>query len=169
MCGRPATPRRATSPPPSHGAGQFRRRRHPQNTSTTRARAVTETGGGRRGALQPRRHQRACSTPRRCAPRRAIRQEALERRAGSRGLEHLDITADRIKALGFDGLMMPVQLSCANHEGRARSASCNGTGRTGSSSPTGSSRTTRCWPMSRRPPRIRRGERDHPATASATS
>jgi branched-chain amino acid transport system substrate-binding protein len=34
------------------------------------------------------------------------------------GFEHLDITPQRITALGADGLMVPVQLSCANHEGQ---------------------------------------------------
>ncbi len=33
------------------------------------------------------------------------------------GYEHLDITPARIAALGAEGLMVPVQLSCANHEG----------------------------------------------------
>jgi branched-chain amino acid transport system substrate-binding protein len=34
------------------------------------------------------------------------------------GYEHLNITPDRIKALNADGLLVPVQLSCANHEGQ---------------------------------------------------
>jgi branched-chain amino acid transport system substrate-binding protein len=34
------------------------------------------------------------------------------------GYEHLNITADRIAALGAEGLIVPVQLSCANHEGQ---------------------------------------------------
>jgi branched-chain amino acid transport system substrate-binding protein len=34
------------------------------------------------------------------------------------GYEHLNITTDRIAALGAEGLMVPVQLSCANHEGQ---------------------------------------------------
>ncbi len=33
------------------------------------------------------------------------------------GLEHLNITPDRIKALHADGLMVPIKLSCADHEG----------------------------------------------------
>jgi len=33
------------------------------------------------------------------------------------GYEHLNITPQRIAALGAEGLMVPVQLSCANHEG----------------------------------------------------
>jgi branched-chain amino acid transport system substrate-binding protein len=33
------------------------------------------------------------------------------------GYEHLNITSDRIKALHADGLMVPVKLSCADHEG----------------------------------------------------
>ncbi len=33
------------------------------------------------------------------------------------GFDHLDITAERIKEAGFEGLMGPVSLSCANHEG----------------------------------------------------
>ena len=34
------------------------------------------------------------------------------------GYEHLNITPGRIAALGAEGLMVPVQLSCANHEGQ---------------------------------------------------
>ena len=33
------------------------------------------------------------------------------------GYEHLDITPDRIKALHADGLLLPIRLSCADHEG----------------------------------------------------
>jgi branched-chain amino acid transport system substrate-binding protein len=33
------------------------------------------------------------------------------------GFEHLDLTADRIKQLGFDGMMGPLKPSCADHEG----------------------------------------------------
>ncbi|MFQ5784548.1 MAG: ABC transporter substrate-binding protein, partial [Alphaproteobacteria bacterium] len=32
------------------------------------------------------------------------------------GLEHLDVTADRLKALGMDGLTRPVKVSCTDHE-----------------------------------------------------
>jgi len=34
------------------------------------------------------------------------------------GYEHLNITNERIKQLGAEGLMVPVQLSCGNHEGQ---------------------------------------------------
>jgi len=34
------------------------------------------------------------------------------------GYEHLNINPARISALGAEGLMVPVQLSCANHEGQ---------------------------------------------------
>jgi branched-chain amino acid transport system substrate-binding protein len=34
------------------------------------------------------------------------------------GYEHLDLDAQRIAALGAGGLVMPVKLSCANHEGQ---------------------------------------------------
>jgi branched-chain amino acid transport system substrate-binding protein len=37
------------------------------------------------------------------------------------GLEHLDLDTARIKELGFEGMMMPVKVSCADHEG-ARTA-----------------------------------------------
>jgi branched-chain amino acid transport system substrate-binding protein len=37
------------------------------------------------------------------------------------GLEHLDLTMEGIKQLGFEGMMMPVKVSCADHEG-ARTA-----------------------------------------------
>jgi branched-chain amino acid transport system substrate-binding protein len=33
------------------------------------------------------------------------------------GMEHLDITAERIKELGLEGFMSPVKTSCADHEG----------------------------------------------------
>jgi branched-chain amino acid transport system substrate-binding protein len=33
------------------------------------------------------------------------------------GLENLDLTADRIKALGFEGVLKPIKVSCADHEG----------------------------------------------------
>ncbi|MGE4244912.1 MAG: ABC transporter substrate-binding protein [Parvibaculaceae bacterium] len=34
-----------------------------------------------------------------------------------RGLEHLDITADRIKEIGLEGFMSPVKVSCEDHNG----------------------------------------------------
>ena len=33
------------------------------------------------------------------------------------GLENLDLTADRLKQLGFEGVLQPVKVSCADHEG----------------------------------------------------
>jgi len=33
------------------------------------------------------------------------------------GIEHLDLTADRIKQLGFEGMIGPVKVSCVDHEG----------------------------------------------------
>ena len=33
------------------------------------------------------------------------------------GLENLNITADRIKALGMEGMLKPIKTSCADHEG----------------------------------------------------
>jgi branched-chain amino acid transport system substrate-binding protein len=36
------------------------------------------------------------------------------------GYEHLDISPQRITQLGADGLMVPIELSCANHEGNGR-------------------------------------------------
>ena len=33
------------------------------------------------------------------------------------GLENLDLTADRIKELGFEGVLQPIKVSCADHEG----------------------------------------------------
>jgi branched-chain amino acid transport system substrate-binding protein len=38
------------------------------------------------------------------------------------GLEALDITAERLKKLGFEGVAEPVKVTCANHEGPARGA-----------------------------------------------
>ena len=36
------------------------------------------------------------------------------------GYEHLDITPQRLTELGGDGLAVPIQLSCANHEGNGK-------------------------------------------------
>jgi branched-chain amino acid transport system substrate-binding protein len=33
------------------------------------------------------------------------------------GIEHLDLTAERIKQLGFEGMIGPIKVSCADHEG----------------------------------------------------
>ena len=33
------------------------------------------------------------------------------------GFEHLNLTADRIKQLGFEGMIGPIKVSCADHEG----------------------------------------------------
>ncbi|NIW02954.1 MAG: ABC transporter permease, partial [Gammaproteobacteria bacterium] len=33
------------------------------------------------------------------------------------GLENLDVTPERIEELGMTGLMVPVKVTCANHEG----------------------------------------------------
>ena len=33
------------------------------------------------------------------------------------GLENLNLTADHIKALGFEGMLRPVRITCADHEG----------------------------------------------------
>jgi branched-chain amino acid transport system substrate-binding protein len=33
------------------------------------------------------------------------------------GLENLDLTAERIKELGFEGVLRPIKVSCADHEG----------------------------------------------------
>ena len=33
------------------------------------------------------------------------------------GLENLDLTAERIKELGFEGVLQPIKVSCADHEG----------------------------------------------------
>ena len=37
------------------------------------------------------------------------------------GIENLNLTADRLKQLGFDGMMQPLRVTCADHEG-ARAA-----------------------------------------------
>jgi branched-chain amino acid transport system substrate-binding protein len=38
------------------------------------------------------------------------------------GLEALDITAERIEELGFEGMLSPMKLTCSNHEGPGRAA-----------------------------------------------
>ena len=37
-------------------------------------------------------------------------------------LKALDITAERIEELGFEGMLSPMKLSCANHEGSGKAA-----------------------------------------------
>jgi branched-chain amino acid transport system substrate-binding protein len=32
------------------------------------------------------------------------------------GLENLDVTAERLKELGFDGMTRPLKISCSDHE-----------------------------------------------------
>ena len=36
------------------------------------------------------------------------------------GLENLDLTEARLKELGFEGMLLPMKFSCADHEGNAR-------------------------------------------------
>jgi branched-chain amino acid transport system substrate-binding protein len=36
------------------------------------------------------------------------------------GLENLDLTAEKLKKLGFDGLLTPLKVTCENHTGIAR-------------------------------------------------
>ncbi|MFZ4806139.1 MAG: ABC transporter substrate-binding protein [Hyphomicrobiaceae bacterium] len=38
------------------------------------------------------------------------------------GLENLDLSAERIKELGFEGMLLPMKFSCQDHEGNARKA-----------------------------------------------
>jgi branched-chain amino acid transport system substrate-binding protein len=38
------------------------------------------------------------------------------------GFENLNLTAERIKELGFEGMLQPIKFSCADHEGDARVA-----------------------------------------------
>jgi branched-chain amino acid transport system substrate-binding protein len=38
------------------------------------------------------------------------------------GLEALDLTAERIEELGFEGMLSPLKLSCSNHEGPGKAA-----------------------------------------------
>ncbi len=38
------------------------------------------------------------------------------------GLEALDITADRLEALGFEGLLSPMKITCSDHEGAGSAA-----------------------------------------------
>jgi len=33
------------------------------------------------------------------------------------GIENLEISADRVKELGFEGVMKPIKVSCSDHEG----------------------------------------------------
>ncbi len=34
-----------------------------------------------------------------------------------RGIENLDLSAARLKELGFEGMLKPLKVSCADHEG----------------------------------------------------
>ena len=57
------------------------------------------------------------------------------------GFENLDITAGRIKELGFDGMMQPIKVSCTRPPGRrTKPHPDSGTARRGRSSPTGTLR-----------------------------
>jgi branched-chain amino acid transport system substrate-binding protein len=38
------------------------------------------------------------------------------------GLEAVDITYEQIEKLGFEGMLSPMKLSCANHEGPGKAA-----------------------------------------------
>jgi branched-chain amino acid transport system substrate-binding protein len=79
------------------------------------------------------------------------------------GLEHLTLTTASLKALGAEGLLPPITLSCRDHEGAGVSGSGSGTGRSGRCSPTGWRRTRRwcdpCWRHRQPSMRRRRGSR----------
>src|SRR5215470_6583007 len=74
-------------------------------------------GGDGRDPLRARidqRHARRRGHPHRAG---AVRQEAIDRRAVRWGLENLNLTAERLKQLGFEGVLQPIKVSCADHEG----------------------------------------------------
>ena len=52
------------------------------------------------------------------------------------GFENLDLTADRIKELGFEGMLRPIKFTCQDHQGADWPACSSGTARSGRSSPT---------------------------------
>src|SRR5262249_43227348 len=47
------------------------------------------------------------------------------------GLENLDLSADRIRQLGFEGVLKPVKVSCADHEGPRTGRIQTGDGKNG--------------------------------------
>jgi hypothetical protein len=58
------------------------------------------------------------STSNRCQPRPRIQENACEPPRRDPGeTVFLDISADRFKELGFENVLKPVKVSCADHEG----------------------------------------------------
>src|SRR6516225_4992525 len=77
----------------------------------------------RRSAVRSRfsRPQRTCSPVSGFLPIRTAQErfgkKPLTREQVCWGPENLDLTADRLKQLGFEGELRPIKVSCADHEG----------------------------------------------------
>ena len=72
---------------------------------------------GRRGALQPRHHQRHDRGRGDSHRSGDARPAAAHRRAGARRSGESDITEDRLAELGMSGFTPPIKVTCADHEG----------------------------------------------------
>src|SRR5262249_11506881 len=54
------------------------------------------------------------------APRPAMNKSGTKPMTGEQvrwGLENLDLSADRLKQLGFEGVLKPIKVTCVDHEG----------------------------------------------------
>ena len=117
-CVPPATAPRATT----RSRFTRRRRKFPVHAGHQEARLRQGQGRGEatRSArsLQPRPGQLACSASRRSATRRSkYGKKPLTGEQVRWGFENLNLTAARLKELGFAGMMRPLKTSCADHEG----------------------------------------------------
>ena len=76
-----------------------------------------QVGGHRRDPLRSRpdrRHARHRGDPHRAGE---VRQEAADRRAGALGPREPQPHRRALKELGFEGVLQPIKVSCADHEG----------------------------------------------------
>ena len=104
-----------------HGAGKFKVHEDLEKFVVSKGKSACQ-GGFRPGALQPRAdqlHARHGGDPHGAGE---VRQQAADRRAGPLGLrEPGPHRCDRIKELGFEGMLKPMKFTCAGPPGRGRS------------------------------------------------
>ena len=102
-------------------------------------------GRHRHGQLQPWRDRRdhdGGSHPR--GTRQKVRQKALNGDEVRWGLEHLDLSPARLKALGAANMIPGVKTSCANHEGSGYTRFMQWDGKAWKPASAGLPRTTAC-------------------------
>ena len=83
--------------------------------------------GCRLGAVQPRHDQRDVRGRGGAHRQAKFGNKPLTGEQVRWGLENLDLSADRMKELGFEGLLLPLKVTCDNHDGARPPASTNGT------------------------------------------